>query len=94
MRVSAHCLWIIGSVFLLTLPAHGDDPSFLSTLSRVSTVASTVPANGDVNPYGIAVVPVTTGALVANSVLVSNFNNSANLQGTGTTMFKSLPAAA
>src|SRR6266849_4192244 len=67
-------------------------PSFLSALHHVSTVASAVPANGDVNPYGVAVVPVTAGALVANSELVSNFNNSANLQGTGTTMFKSLPA--
>jgi len=49
-------------------------------------VASTVPANGDVNPYGIAVVPTTAGALQERSILVSNFNNSANLQGTGTTI--------
>ena len=71
MRGPAHCLLIIGSVYLLTLPAHGDDPSFLSKVSHVGTVAptSTVLDNFDVNPYGIAVAPVTTGALVANSVL-------------------------
>jgi len=65
---------------------------FLSELNRLSTVASTVPANGDENPYGVAVVPVSTGALVANSILVSNFNNSANQQGTGTTIVQVSPA--
>jgi hypothetical protein len=54
-------------------------------------VASTVPANGDVNPYGVAVVPVTAGSLVAGHILVSNFNNSSNLQGTGTTIVEISP---
>src|SRR5579862_9808779 len=54
-------------------------------------VASTVPANGDVNPYGVAVVQRSTGNLVAGHVLVSNFNNSANLQGTGTTIVDIAP---
>ncbi|MBS1854489.1 MAG: hypothetical protein JST11_03915 [Acidobacteria bacterium] len=67
------------------------DRSFLSTVHNLSTIATTVPANGDVNPYGVAVVPATTGSLVAGSVLVSNFNNSANLQGTGTTIVQVSP---
>jgi hypothetical protein len=66
-------------VFLLTEPAGANGPSFLSTLHHVNTLVSTVPGNGDLNPYGVAVVPVTMGALVANSVLVSNFNHSASL---------------
>jgi hypothetical protein len=56
--------------------------------------ASTVPANGDVNPYGVAFVPATVptnGALQPGSILVSNFNNSANLQGTGTTIVQISP---
>src|SRR6266566_2340225 len=85
-------LLIVGSVFLLAAPAGASGPSFLSTLHHVSTVASTVPANGDVNPYGVAVVPVTAGALVANNVLVSNFNNASNLQGTGTTIVQISPS--
>jgi hypothetical protein len=85
-------LLIVGAVFLLTVPLGANGPSFLSTLHHVSTLASAVPANGDVNPYGVAVVPVTMGALVANSVLVSNFNNSANLQGTGTTIVQISPS--
>lgn len=62
------------------------DGSFVGTFSHITTVASTVPGNGDVNPYGVAIVPVTVGALSKDSVLISNFNNLANLQGTGTTI--------
>jgi hypothetical protein len=66
--------------------ASDKDPGFIDHFSNLTAVGSTVPANGDVNPYGIAVVPVTKGALVAKNVLVSNFNNVSNLQGTGTTI--------
>jgi hypothetical protein len=59
---------------------------FLSAAQKVSTLSSTVPANGDVNPYGIVVVPSSVGKLVAGDLLVSNFNDKANNQGTGTTI--------
>jgi len=59
---------------------------FLPLLGKPAQLASTVPANGDVNPYGIAVVPATEGKLVAGDTLVSNFNDKANVQGTGTTI--------
>jgi hypothetical protein len=49
-------------------------------------VGSTVAPNGDLNPYGVAVVPRTTGNLIAGHILVSNFNNSKYQQGTGTTI--------
>jgi hypothetical protein len=62
-----------------------------SASGSISVVASTVPANGDVNPYGIVVVPRSTGSLVEGNLLVSNFNNSANLQGTGTTIVQITP---
>lgn len=57
----------------------------------IKTVASTVPSNGDVNPYGVAVVPVTMGSLTQGNILISNFNNSSNLQGTGTTIVQISP---
>jgi hypothetical protein len=44
-----------------------------------------------VNPYGITVVPQSVGRLVSGDTLVSNFNNSANLQGTGTTIVQVSP---
>lgn len=59
--------------------------------SSISVVASTVPANGDVNPYGIARVPRSTGSLIKGNILISNFNSSANLQGTGTTIAQIAP---
>jgi len=66
-------------------------PGLLGGLTTVTKVASTVPANGDVNPYGIAIVPATTGRLVAGATLVSNFNSKANVQGTGTTIVQLSP---
>jgi hypothetical protein len=65
---------------------------FLGSFTTVCEVASTVPPKGDVNPYGIAVVPTTVGNLSAGNVLISNFNNSHNLQGTGTTIVQISPA--
>ncbi len=55
---------------------------------------STVPANGDVNPYGVAYVPSnfpSGGTIAPFDILVSNFNNKNNLQGTGTTIIKYTP---
>ena len=66
--------------------------SFVGGFSTISTVGSTVPANGDINPYGIVVVPQTLGRLVAGHVLVSNFNASSNFQGTGTTIVELSPS--
>ncbi len=59
---------------------------FLSQLTKVSTLGSTIPANGDINPYGIAMVPASVGKLRAGELLVSNFNAKSNNQGTGTTI--------
>ena len=60
---------------------------FINGFSNISTISSAVPTSGpstgDVNPYGVAVVPRTHGDLKRGNVLVSNFNNAANLQGTG-----------
>jgi hypothetical protein len=55
------------------------------------SIATTVPANGDVNPYGIVTVPDSVGTLVRGDELISNFNDSANAQGTGTTIVQIPP---
>jgi hypothetical protein len=69
-----------------------DERPFLDRFDMINQVASTVPANGDVNPYGIAVVPRSVGMLKRGQILVSNFNNGANLQGTGTTIVQIGPS--
>jgi hypothetical protein len=71
---------------------HKAADSFVGPFNTIDTVASTVPANGDVNPYGVAVAPVSKGSLVKGDVLVSNFNNSTNAQGTGTTIVEISPS--
>ena len=78
---SSVCLLLLVGLFLGTAEA-----------GNIKVVASTVPSNGDVNPYGIVVVPVTMGSLNAGNLLISNFNNSANLQGTGTTIVQITPS--
>jgi hypothetical protein len=57
----------------------------------VSVVSSTVPSNGDINPYGVFQIPRTAGQLKRGNILVSNFNASSNLQGTGTTLVQISP---
>jgi len=81
-------------------PAAG---SFLAGKTTVTVVGSTTPANGDINPYAIWPVTRTVGSVRAGDVLVDNFNNASNDQGTGTSIvdlhpgghlsvFASLPA--
>lgn len=68
------------------------DHPFIGQFSTITSLGSTVPANGDVNPYGIVTVPHSVGSLVRGNLLVSNFNNSENLQGTGTTIVQMTPS--
>jgi sugar lactone lactonase YvrE len=73
-----------------TTTSSASSSPFLANLRTVSKVASTVPANGDVNPYGIVFVPTSVGKLQAGQMLISNFNAKESAkesgQGTGTTI--------
>lgn len=64
----------------------------LETVKRHVTLTSTVTDNGDLNPYAVVVVPQSVGALRKDDVLVDNFNNISNLQGTGGTIIAYTPA--
>jgi hypothetical protein len=70
--------------------------SFLGRFSNISFLASAVPASGpaagDQNPYGVAVVHRSIGRLVRGDVLVSNFNNAGNQQGTGSSIVEISPS--
>ena len=78
---------------LLAAQAHAQThAAFLDTLRRQAPVVSTVPDNGDQNPYAIVVAPISAGTIEKDDVLVSNFNNAKNLQGTGTTIVRYTPA--
>ena len=64
-------------------PAPG---AFLYGKTTVTMLASTTPPNGDVNPYAVLPVARTGGSLTTGDVLVDNFNNKTNNQGTGTSI--------
>jgi hypothetical protein len=75
------------------LAAAGEETrSFLETVKRHQTLTSTVPENGDQNPYALVVAPVSVGKIQKDDVLVDNFNNLSNLQGLGTTIVDYNPA--
>ena len=90
-------LLLIQSLTLVTVltalckSASADEDAFLDNLNTVVQGPTTVPGDGDVNPYGVALVPITSGKLIKGDFLVSNFNNSANQQGTGTTIVEIAP---
>jgi hypothetical protein len=91
------CAWLALSAVISTGSSLASDEHLvLPPLKTITTIASTVPGNGDVNPYGMAQVKRTTGNLRAGHILVSNFNNAptaqgGNLQGTGTTIVDVAP---
>src|SRR2546423_1549071 len=82
---------VVGALHTRATHASGGSP-FINGFNTITTLSSTVPKNGDVNPYGTFVVPRSSGKLVKGNVLVSNFNNKANLQGTGTTIVQISPS--
>lgn len=96
-RISAGLKLALLALATLALPGTSlaDGRPFLDRFDMVNQVASTVPANGDVNPYGVAVVRRSVGMLKKGDILVSNFNNDVNLpsgqQGTGTTIVQISP---
>ena len=88
----AATLTLIGIAAGIAAPALAAD-AFIPRLLNTSTV----PANGDENPYGVAFVPEGFPGgrkIKAGDVLVSNFNDNANIQGTGTTIVSFSPDGA
>jgi hypothetical protein len=81
-----------GGIAAASLARATSGSPFLSSLATPKQLAPTVPENGDVNPYGVAVVQSTVGSLVKGDTLVSNFNDKANVQGTGTTIVEVAPS--
>src|SRR5262249_47780701 len=82
---------LLALVSAILLPGIALAASFIGGFFSNTAISSTVPGNGDVNPYGVAVVPASSGSLVQGNILVSNFNNINNLQGTGTTIVQITP---
>jgi hypothetical protein len=83
---------VFGLALIAAAPARADTGDFLSGIKKHKLLTSTSPDNGDQNPYALVVAPVSAGTLQKNDVLVDNFNNIGNLQGTGSTIIDYRPA--
>jgi len=82
----AACAWLS----LAAVDAYAANNVFLQR----KIISSTIPANGDLNPYGVAFVPdgfPSGGVISPGDVLVSNFNDIINCQGRGTTIIQFSP---
>jgi hypothetical protein len=80
-----------GMALMIRIVQGANGPILPQLISPPTFSVSTVPANGDLNPYGVAFVPAGfphDGALNAGDILVSNFNAISNLQGTGSTIVR------
>jgi len=77
--------------FAFALPAAADS-AFLPMVKKHHLLTTTQPDNGDQNPYALVVAPASAGAVQKGDVLVDNFNNIGNLQGTGSTIIDYRPA--
>ncbi|WP_235210502.1 hypothetical protein [Caballeronia sordidicola] len=88
---------LYGTSLALSLAGSAIADDLTALLPSSFVTSSTVPTNGDLNPYGVAFVPdgfPGYGTIAAGDLLVSNFNNSqsaGNLQGKGTTIVKIVP---
>lgn len=71
------------------------NPSILSSLSKITTIGSTIdPIEKGGNPYGLVIAPTTAGLITAGDLVVCNFNDGAtNTQGDGTTIIGLHPTA-
>src|ERR1700722_11590736 len=102
MKITQTIVWVARSALLAAslsvtfgTPANAAD-AFIPQLIN----SSTVPGNGDVNPYGVAFVPEHFpggGIIAAGDVLVSNFNSTltvpvTGVQCTGTTIVQFRPS--
>jgi hypothetical protein len=89
VRVARAVCAAVAAMVLMCLSTTAAAQPFLPHV-QTSFVFSTIPANMDVNPYGVAFVPpgFPGGHLNPRDILVANFNNSANKQGLGTSILR------
>jgi len=79
---------------IATTPTPTASPAVLAGLATTTTIGTTVDAtNGDTNPYGLAIAPITAGLVTAGDLIVCNFNDGKGKSGAGTTIEDLKPIA-
>lgn len=86
-RAAIVAILSLATAALSAVYARAEEPrGFLETVHKHITLTTTVPDNGDQNPYALVVAPVSAGKIQKDDVLIDNFNDLSNLQGLGTTI--------
>lgn len=76
------------------VPLSVDSRSDLANLNTTTTIGSTIdPVTQQDNPYGLDIAPISAGKLTAGDLVVCNFNNSAGIEGQGTSIVALHPTA-
>jgi DNA-binding beta-propeller fold protein YncE len=93
-RAIASAAALAAMTSVVASPAFASSAHLSDSLSSYQdrTVGSVVAPNGDANPYGTAVVPMSVGKLVAGDLLVADFNNKAGGAGRGSAIVQIDPA--
>jgi hypothetical protein len=90
-HMGAVCM-AVAALALSTNAIADQSKGMLETIHRHVTLTSSVTDNGDLNPYAVVIAPVSAGTIQKDDVLVDNFNDVSNLQGTGTTIIDYRPS--
>ncbi len=85
-RVFCSAALVLMGTFLISSAYAASPEGFLQTVHKHVLLTSCVSSTGDSNPYAVIVAPVSSGKIQAGDVLVDDFNNISDLQGTGTTI--------
>lgn len=88
----AHLMLTLVLSAAFSMPVLAESKGLLETIHRHKFLTSMIPDNGDVNPYAVIIAPVSVGVIEKDDVLIDNFNNISNLQGTGTTIVQYRPS--
>jgi hypothetical protein len=83
LAVSTAAITALSAASATAAPARGQHGRW-----RDKTVASVIAPNGDRDPFGIAVVPLTAGNLTAGNLLVADFSDQNGTAGAGTTILQ------
>jgi len=89
---SVACALLVALVVTVAGAFAAEPQGLLERFHKHVVLTSTITDNGDLNPYAIIVAPVSAGIIQKDDVLIDNFNNLSNLQGTGTTIVDYSPA--
>jgi DNA-binding beta-propeller fold protein YncE len=97
-RITAGAALVAGAVVAAVTAASSAVPAYGAVATgRIGTapdktVASVIAPDGDRDPFGIAIVPLTMGKLTAGNLLVAEFGDKHGAAGAGTTILQVNPA--